>query len=135
VNIPRPIGAPSVRAGGIYLNPIPAVAPVEMVTCGICLELCRISSANVVPSRIAPVLQGVYIGATSDKHSYCFPCLRTYIRTKIEDPTPSKVFPINCPEVICACARLLEDGADGVDDLSAEQSKLPTISPLVFSRL
>jgi hypothetical protein len=97
---------------------------------GICMDDCRISSTHAVPSRRAPMPQGVYIGPKTDKHAYCFPCLTTYIQTKLVDSTASKVFPINCPEVSpgqeTTCASLT------MDVLSARRSRLQTSSRARF---
>ncbi|KAG8986042.1 hypothetical protein FRB90_004245, partial [Tulasnella sp. 427] len=85
---PRPASAPSTPLDSKY----------KTCTCGICGEL--ITVLAIRPYRLeprAPPETGLMLPCYNG-HNYCYDCLSTYIKTKLEDAGVKSVFPIKCPE-------------------------------------
>ncbi|KAG8951198.1 hypothetical protein FRC04_006680 [Tulasnella sp. 424] len=82
-----------------------AASTLRRPECGICKEPITVKPNNpegpspedLLPSETPTGLALRCYGANLG-HTYCFPCMATYFRTKLDDAPFKTVFPIRCPE-------------------------------------
>lgn len=104
-----------------------------MATCGICYGDFQ-SVQNPIAQSLAPSgsAESATYGTTLrcwNQHTYCLPCLTSYIRIKLERENGGPVFPVRCPE----CPRAEEYELD--DDLAARLLDSDLLERWFFQRL